>query len=159
MVAGPGTVAGLVPWLLTRWKPRDPVPGGVAAQAAGTVLVGAGAATLTGAFVRFVREGIGTPMPVAAPTELVVGGLYRYVRNPMYVALGAGVLGQALILGRGRLVAYVAGMSVPVVTFVRLREEPVLHRRFGQQYDEYRANVPGWIPRLSPWQGRPVVAR
>jgi protein-S-isoprenylcysteine O-methyltransferase Ste14 len=154
LVVGPGTVTGFVPWLLTRWRARRPVPGGVAARAAGTVLIGAGGSFLVSAYVRFVREGIGTPAPVAPPTELVVGGLYRYVRNPMYLALASIVLGQALLLGRRELLAYVGVMAVPVHLTVRFYEEPVLARKFGERYERYCANVPRWRPRLSPWNGR-----
>jgi protein-S-isoprenylcysteine O-methyltransferase Ste14 len=151
LVAGPGTVAGLVPFLLTRWRARHPLPGGAPARAAGVVLVGAGVTVLTSAFTRFVRDGLGTPVPVAPPTELVVTGAYRYVRNPMYVALASTVLGQALMLGSRRLLLYIAVMALPVSAFVRLREEPVLARTFGEQYERYCANVPRWIPRLRPW--------
>jgi protein-S-isoprenylcysteine O-methyltransferase Ste14 len=128
----------------------------------GVVLIGAGAATLVSAFTRFARDGLGTPLPAAAPTDLVVGGLYRHVRNPMYLALAATVVGQGMLLGRARLLAYAAAMAVPVAMFVRLREEPVLQRRFGERYALYCANVPRWVPRLRPWEchvgGVPEVA-
>jgi protein-S-isoprenylcysteine O-methyltransferase Ste14 len=78
----PATVAGLVPWLLTRWEVAAPVPGGVPAQVTGVLLIGTGAAVITNSFVRFAVEGLGTPAPFAPPKHLVVGGLYRYVRNP-----------------------------------------------------------------------------
>jgi protein-S-isoprenylcysteine O-methyltransferase Ste14 len=151
LLVGPGTVVGVVPWLLTGWKASEPVPGGTAARVAGAGLIGAGAVTLISAFGRFVREGLGTPVPVAAPTELVVGGLYRHVRNPMYLALFASVVGQGMVLGSGRVLGYAAGLALPVVAFVRLHEEPVLRRRFGEQYAQYCANVPRWVPRLRPW--------
>ena len=112
MAVGPGTVAGLVPFLLTRWRAQRPLPGGVPARAAGAVLVGVGSTVITSAFVRFVREGLGTPMPMAPPSDLVVGGVYRYVRNPMYLALASTVLGQALILGSRRLLLYVTVMAL-----------------------------------------------
>jgi protein-S-isoprenylcysteine O-methyltransferase Ste14 len=153
MAVGPGTVVGLVPFLLTRWRARRPLPGGVPAGAAGAVLVGVGSTVITSAFVGFVREGLGTPMPMAPPSDLVVGGVYRYVRNPMYLALASTVLGQALILGSRRLLLYVAVIALPVSTFVRFHEEPVLARTFGEQYERYCANVPRWVPRLHPWDG------
>jgi protein-S-isoprenylcysteine O-methyltransferase Ste14 len=153
MAVGPGTVAGLVPFLLTRWRAQRPLPGGVPARAAGAVLVGVGGTVITSAFVRFVREGLGTPMPMAPPSDLVVGGVYRYVRNPMYLALASTVLGQALILGSRRLLLYVTVMAPPVYAFVRFHEEPVLERRFGEPYERYCANVPRWLPRLHPWDG------
>lgn len=87
-----------------------------------------------------------------APTErLVVGGLYGYVRNPMYVAVAAIICGQALLLGRPGLYAYAACFGVAVWCFVHWYEEPVLATRFGPQYEAYRRAVPGWRPRLRPW--------
>jgi protein-S-isoprenylcysteine O-methyltransferase Ste14 len=154
MAAGPGVVTGLVPWLLTRWRPRRPLPGGAAARTAGAALVGVGGSVITHSFARFAREGLGTPIPVAPPTELVVGGLYRHVRNPMYLALDCLIAGQALLLGRARLVAYAAAVTAAAATFVRLHEEPTLAKTFGDQYERYRRNVPGWVPRLRPWSGR-----
>jgi protein-S-isoprenylcysteine O-methyltransferase Ste14 len=153
MVVGPGVVAGLVPWLLTRWRPRRHVPGGVATRTAGVALVGVGGSVITHSFARFVREGLGTPVPVAPPTELVVGGLYRHVRNPMYLALDCLIVGQAFLLGRARLVAYAAAVTGATATFVKLHEEPALAKTFGDRYEEYRRNVPGWVPRLRPWSG------
>jgi protein-S-isoprenylcysteine O-methyltransferase Ste14 len=153
MAVGPGTVAGLVPFVLTRWRAQRPLPGGVPAGAAGAVLVGVGGTVITSAFVRFVREGLGTPMPMAPPSDLVVGGVYRYVRNPMYLALASTVLGQALMLGSRRLLLYVTVMALPVYAFVRFHEEPVLERTFRQPYERYCANVPRWLPRLHPWDG------
>ncbi|MGH3501547.1 MAG: methyltransferase family protein [Nocardioidaceae bacterium] len=149
---GPGVVAGVVPWLLTRWKIRRPVPGGTPARAAGAALVGAGAMVLSHSFARFVVDGLGTPVPLAPPRHLVIGGLYRHVRNPMYVALESAILGQALLLGRPVLLLYGAGWVVPAVTFVRLYEEPTLLRTFEAEYERYRRNVPGWLPRLRPWR-------
>jgi protein-S-isoprenylcysteine O-methyltransferase Ste14 len=151
MAVGPGVVTGVVPWLLTRWRARRPVPGGAPARATGAVLVGAGAAALTHAFTRFAREGVGTPAPVAPPQDLVIGGVYRRVRNPMYLALNALIIGQALLLGRRRLHAYAALVTTATASYVKLVEEPTLTRTFGREYEEYRANVPGWCPRLRPW--------
>lgn len=150
-VVGPGGVVGLVPWLITRWEMREPLPYWLVAQIVGGVLVAAAAAVLVHAFVRFVAEGIGTPVPAAAPQRLVVGGLYRYVRNPMYVALLAGVLGQALLLGQLSLVVYAAFVWAAPAAFVRWYEEPTLLKRFGADYEEYRRAVPAWLPRLRPW--------
>jgi protein-S-isoprenylcysteine O-methyltransferase Ste14 len=96
-------------------------------------------------------EGLGTPAPVAAPERLVVGGVYRFVRNPMYVAVLAAIVGQALLLGRLVLLLYAAGTWVAVAAFVRYYEEPTLTRRFGEDYEAYRRAVPAWWPRLRPW--------
>jgi protein-S-isoprenylcysteine O-methyltransferase Ste14 len=155
-VVAPGVVAGLVPWWLTGWRTRSWLPAPldwltVPLRVIGVVLIAAGAAALIGAFVRFVVEGLGTPAPIAPPEELVVGGLYRYVRNPMYVSVLACLIGQFLVLGQPVLLLYTALAFGAVFAFVRLYEEPTLSRRFGARYDEYRRAVPGWWPRLRPY--------
>jgi protein-S-isoprenylcysteine O-methyltransferase Ste14 len=144
LAAAPGVVAGLVPWLLTRWESFGP-PAWLAAV--GWALIAAGAAVVLEAFARFVVEGVGTPAPAAPTEKLVVGGLYRYVRNPMYLAVAAVILGQAAVLGRWVLVAYAFVFGVVVWSFVHWYEEPALSRRFGPAYDEYVRTVPGWWPR------------
>jgi protein-S-isoprenylcysteine O-methyltransferase Ste14 len=148
-VLAPGVVAGLVPWWLTGWRVRQPLPASVwwPARVAGGVLVAAGFAVLLHAFAQFVREGIGTPAPVAPPRRLVVGGLYRYVRNPMYLALLAVIVGQALLLGQPVLLPYAAAVGLAVAAFIHLYEEPALRRQFGAGYDAYRRSVPAWWPR------------
>lgn len=145
LFVAPGVMAGVVPWLLTGWDSTDPP---ALLVVAGAILVVAGAAVLLHAFARFVVEGRGTPAPVAPTEQLVVGGLYRYVRNPMYVAVGATIAGQALLLGRPVLLAYAALFWATVATFVRVYEEPTLTERYGEQYTNYRRTVPGWWPRL-----------
>ena len=144
LVVAPGVVAGLVPWLLTGWQSSGP-PGWL--RAVGWALVAAGSAVLLDAFARFVVEGVGTPAPAAPTEQLVVGGLYRYVRNPMYLAVAAVVLGQAALLGRWVLVADAALFGAVVWSFVHWYEEPTLKRRFGAAYDDYVRTVPGWWPR------------
>jgi protein-S-isoprenylcysteine O-methyltransferase Ste14 len=83
----------------------------------------------------------------------VVGGLYRYVRNPMYLAVGATILGQALLLGQPVLVAYAGAFAVAVAASVYGYEQPTLAHRFGAQYEAYRSAVPAWLPRSRPWDG------
>lgn len=145
LAVAPGVVAGLVPWLLTRWRG----PGAPAwLQAAGIVVLAAGALVLLDAFARFVLHGLGTPAPVAPTVALVVRGPYRYVRNPMYLAVAAVILGQAALLGRWILLAYVLVFGGVVWSFVHWYEEPTLRRRFGPEYDAYLRAVPGWWPRL-----------
>jgi protein-S-isoprenylcysteine O-methyltransferase Ste14 len=149
LVLAPGTMGVLVPWALTGWETDSPPS---ALQALGGVLIVAGAGILLHAFARFVVEGRGTPAPIAPTEQLVVGGLYRHVRNPMYVAVTAVIAGQALVLGSGRLALYAAAFLAITGTFVKLYEEPVLTERYGDRYRTYRDNVPGWIPRLRPWR-------
>jgi len=148
----PGVVAGLIPWLLTGWQAREPLPYWAPLRVLGGLLLAAGLIALIQAFVRFVVEGLGTPAPVAAPERLVVGGVYRYVRNPMYVAVLAAIVGQAFLLGRLVLLHYAAAAWLVVAAFVRLYEEPTLARRFGADYEAYRRAVPPWRPRLRPWE-------
>ena len=151
-LAAPGVVAGLIPWLLTRWQAREPLPYWAPMRVLGGILLVAGLIALIRAFVRFVMEGLGTPAPIAAPERLVVGGVYRYVRNPMYVAVLAAIVGQGLLLGRLGLLLYAAATWLVVAAFVRWYEEPTLTRRFGEDYEAYRRAVPAWWPRLRPWE-------
>ena len=147
----PGVVAGLVPWWLTGWQVRSLPAWWLPLRVAGVVLLVAGAAVLVQAFARFVVEGVGTPAPVAPTQELVVGGLYRYVRNPMYLAVLAAILGQALALGQLVLLPYAALVAAAFAAFVHWYEEPTLARQFGDRYQAYRRAVPGWWPRRHPW--------
>jgi protein-S-isoprenylcysteine O-methyltransferase Ste14 len=149
-VLAPGVAAGLVPWLLTSWEIEDSP---LAARIVGGILIALGGGFLLHAFYRFVVEGLGTPAPVAPPERLVVGGVYRHVRNPMYLAVGATIVGEALLLGQFGLLAYAAAFWAFTYGFVRLYEEPTLSAQFGASYDAYRRAVPGWLPRLRPWGG------
>jgi protein-S-isoprenylcysteine O-methyltransferase Ste14 len=149
LVLAPGVVAGVGPWLLTDWNSTDPPP---VLQVVGAALIAAGVAVLLHAFGRFVFEGIGTPAPLAPTERLVVGGLYRHVRNPMYVAVAATIIGQAVLLGRPGLLLYALAFMAAVASFVHLYEEPVLSERFGEEYEAYRRGVPAWRPRIHPWR-------
>ncbi len=116
------------------------------------ILIVAGVAFLLYAFALFALHS-GTPAPVAPTATLVVTGIYRFVRNPMYLAVLAIILGQALLFGSWWLVLYAAIALAAVVAFVKGYEEPTLTRTYGEQYLDYRRNVPGWWPRLTPWRG------
>ena len=148
-VLAPGSTAGLVPWLVTGWHSDAPVW----ATAVGGVVVVAGTALVVAAFVQFVVEGRGTPAPVAPTEELVVGGLYRWVRNPMYVGVAAAIAGQALLFTSWGVAAWLVVFVAAVTTFVRLYEEPTLRRTYGTSYDAYTAAVRRWLPRVRPWRG------
>jgi protein-S-isoprenylcysteine O-methyltransferase Ste14 len=144
LIVAPGVMAGVIPWLLTDWHAND---AWLPMRVVGVVLIALGAGVLLHAFARFVTEGIGTPAPVAPTEHLVVGGLYRWLRNPMYVAVAAVIVGQALLLARPVLLAYTAFFIAIVFAFVRLYEEPTLRERYGEQYEAYLRTVPGWLPR------------
>jgi protein-S-isoprenylcysteine O-methyltransferase Ste14 len=152
LVLAPGVVTGLVPWWISDWDAGDPGAGWLPVRVVGGLLVGAGAAVVVHAFARFAIDGLGTPAPIAPTRELVVTGVYRYVRNPMYVAVVALVVGQAMLLVSAVLVGYAAVVAVVCVGFVKGYEEPTLRRQFGAGYDAYRAAVPGWLPRRRPWR-------
>lgn len=148
-VAAPGTFVGLGPWLITHWEiPGSSPPLRVVL---GIALIVLGLIPPVHAFIQFARAG-GTPMPIAPTERLVVTGFNRFVRNPMYVGLLTAILGQALLFDSIWLVVYAAIGWIVTASFVRWYEEPTLVRTYGEQYDEYRRNVPAWIPRLTPWK-------
>lgn len=149
-VVAPGVVVGLIPWWLTDWQVRSAWP--TPLRLVGAALVAAGVVVLVQGFARFVLDGLGTPSPVAPTERLVVGGLYRYVRNPMYIGVVAAIVGQAIWVGRPILFGYALVIWVAVASFVRWYEEPHLTERFGADYRAYRAAVPAWIPRRHPWK-------
>jgi protein-S-isoprenylcysteine O-methyltransferase Ste14 len=150
--AAPGVVAGLVPWLLTGWElpPTSRTSLTVRGIVAG-VAVSSGLVVLIGAFVRFVREGSGTPAPVAPTDRLVIGGMFRYVRNPMYLAVVTILVGQSVLFVSAGLLVYTLAVWATMAAFVRWYEEPVLAERYEAQYEDYRRNVHAWWPRLTPW--------
>jgi protein-S-isoprenylcysteine O-methyltransferase Ste14 len=143
----PGVMGGYVPWRffgLDRVR-LDEV--GVR-QVAGIACMAAGALLLAFCIWEFARSGRGTLAPVDPPKELVVRGLYRYVRNPMYLSVTLILLGEALLVGSRALFVYWAVWFVAVNVFVLAYEEPALRRRFGAQYDEYTRRVGRWVPSL-----------
>ena len=152
LVVAPGVVAGLVPWWLTRWRFAPPLLGLEAGRWLGGALIAMAAPVLLEAFVRFALEGRGTPAPVAPTRTLVVGGAYRFVRNPMYVAVVALILGQGLLLGQAVLLAYGAIAWLTMHLFVVFYEEPRLLADYGAGYEAFRGHVPRWLPRLRPWR-------
>jgi protein-S-isoprenylcysteine O-methyltransferase Ste14 len=139
----PGTVAVAVPLLLA--GDRRPASGALLALAC--MLLGTGAAIYAWTVWDFAAYGRGTPAPIDAPRRLVVRGLYRWTRNPMYVGVLCVILGQALLFRAWSLVLYAAGVALAFHLFVRLYEEPHLRRTFGEDYEAYRARVPRWLPR------------
>jgi protein-S-isoprenylcysteine O-methyltransferase Ste14 len=147
--AAPAVVAGVIPFMIGRWQTQAPL--WLPWRILGVLAIAAALPLLVHAFARFVIEGGGTPAPVAPTERLVVGGAYRYVRNPMYVAVVTTILGQALLLGDTRLLGYGVLVGLAFVAFVRVYEEPTLRRRYGEEYEAYRRDVPAWLPRLRPW--------
>ena len=153
LVIAPGFVAGLVPrWispcsLQAAFSELQPL------RFAGGILITLGTAGLLDSFLRFAMQGLGTPAPVFPTRHLVVTGLYRYVRNPMYVAVVSAIIGQGLIFGNVTLLEYGAVVWLLFHLFVLVYEEPTLKASFGPEYQVFCAEVPRWIPRLTAWAG------
>ena len=154
----PGTVAGWVPYALSKWRLQPPLLGVPGGRVVGGVVTAVGVAILVECFSRFAIEGRGTPAPIAPTEKLVVSGLYRHVRNPMYVAVLAIIAGEALLFGSVVLLSYAGAVWILFHGFVLLYEEPTLRRRFGPSYDLYRASVRRWRPRIKPWRGSSTVS-
>jgi protein-S-isoprenylcysteine O-methyltransferase Ste14 len=151
LLIAPGVVAGVVPWWITRWHFQPPFLGIAAVRALGALIIIPGLPPLLDSFARFALQGLGTPAPVFPTKHLVVTGFYRYVRNPMYVGVAAVIFGQGILFGSGRLTEYGVAVWLTFHLFVLLYEEPKLTRTFGDEYREFRENVPRWIPRWKPW--------
>jgi protein-S-isoprenylcysteine O-methyltransferase Ste14 len=152
-VVAPGGVVGLAPYLISGWRVDHRLPGLV--RLLGVAIIVVGLLSVLESFARFVVRGHGTPAPVAPPKQLVVSGQYRHVRNPMYVALVAIVLGQAAWFGSRALAAYAAVLLLLFHLRVVTYEEPRLTELFGADFAAYRRSVPRWIPRVSPWRASP----
>ena len=155
----PAVVAGVGPFALVGWTIQPPLLGLPGERVVGVAAVAAGLACLLDCFARFALEGRGTPAPVAQTEVLVASGLYRFVRNPMYVSLLIIVSGQTLLFGQARLFAYAGVMLVAFHLFVLFYEEPTLRRRFGGSYETYCLHVGRWWPRLTPWRESGASAR
>jgi len=146
-LVAPGTVLGLVPGLLVS-DGRGRVPDSLGiVEVLALVLAAAGTALYSLCLATFLHVGQGTPAPIDPPTFLVAVGPYRYVRNPMYVAVAAIVAAEALLFRSPAMAAYGGILFAAFHAFVVLYEEPTLHSRFGDSYDRYRSRVPRYLPR------------
>ena len=155
LVIAPGFVARLVPWWISHWRLEAPFFGTPVFRFAGGMLIALGVAGLLDSFVRFAVQGVGTPAPVFPTRHLVITGLYRYLRNPMYVAVVSTILGQGLVLGNVTLLEYGGLVWLLFHLFVLVYEEPTLRGSFGSEYKVFCAEVPRWIPRFTPWRSHP----
>jgi len=149
----PGFVAGLVPWWISRWHMQPPLLGLSLLRVAGATLIALGTPSLLDSFTRFALQGLGTPAPIFPTRHLVLTGLYRHVRNPMYVGVVSVIVGQGLLLGNVRVLGYGVLVWLAFYLFVVGYEEPTLRRTFGAEYERFCAQVPRWIPRLRSWRG------
>lgn len=142
----PGTVAVLVPRYLMRGFPV-PTPGLLSALGAVAILLGA--YIYFRCAWEFAVRGLGTPAPIAPTKFLVVSGLHRYVRNPMYLGVALVIVGEAALFRDPHVAEYAALMLLTAHCFVVFYEEPTLLRQFGESYEQYRRRVPRWIPRFT----------
>jgi protein-S-isoprenylcysteine O-methyltransferase Ste14 len=149
-VVAPGTIAGLIPWLITHWRIQEGASQSL--SVAGVALLIPSLALLIECFARFAYQGLGTPAPVAPPQHLVITGAYRFVRNPMYVAVLGLIFGQMLLFGNAALLAYGVAMWMAFYLFVYFYEEPTLRTQFPEEYAAYAKAVPRWLPRITPWK-------
>jgi protein-S-isoprenylcysteine O-methyltransferase Ste14 len=148
----PAVLGGVIPWWIAGWQVHDAVWAAAPVRWLGMLLLLAGSTALIECFVRFAIEGRGTPAPPLPTETLVVSGFYRHVRNPMYLAVFIIVCGQGLWLGDLGTLIYAGCVWLGFTAFVALYEEPTLRRTYGVQYETYCAQVPRWVPRLTPWK-------
>ncbi len=141
----PGIFAGYVPW---RLRNHATTADGIEAAGAIVLIVLGILIYLHTAFWGFAWSGGGTPAPIAPTKQLVVVGLHRYVRNPMYIGVGLVIGGQAWLFHSLATAVYLGCFAVFVSLFVLLYEEPTLQRQFGKEYELYKARVPRWLPRI-----------
>lgn len=143
----PSTVIVVVPYLLSGWETRPPILGLGFLRWLGALLFVAALPLFLQFLSRFVFEGRGTPAPIAPTEHLVVGGPFRWVRNPGYIAVLGLVAGQGLFMGQASVLVYAALLAVGFHLFVLLYEEPALRGQFGAEYEDYCRRVPRWVPR------------
>ena len=147
LFGGPGIVLVFGPWSITRfWVPSGESESRIVIAAA---LIVVGLIPLFESIVRFVVVGRGTLMPLEPTKHLVVSGLYRYVRNPMYTGVLTVLAGEALLFGGRAMVVYLFAIWLAFHLFVCFYEEETLSRTFPGEYWRYKSNVPRWLPRLA----------
>ena len=144
-------------WFIPRWLARGELHARWSIPAIVFMLIGG--AIMLKCVWDFAWTGRGTPAPWDPPRRLVVTGLYRYVRNPMYVGMGTFLLGEALLLPeitRGMLIVMAAAWAA-FTAFIMLYEEPTLRRLFAEDYENYCRHVNRWLPRLRPFDTSTVL--
>jgi protein-S-isoprenylcysteine O-methyltransferase Ste14 len=141
----PGMVAGYVPWRYLGLRYVH-VAFDNAAHLLGLAAITVAAALLGTCIWEFAASGRGTLSPVDPPRELVVRGLYRYVRNPMYLSVTTILIGEILLVRSRAFLVYFVLWIIAVNLFVVGYEEPALRRKFGASYQGYLKSVNRWLP-------------
>jgi protein-S-isoprenylcysteine O-methyltransferase Ste14 len=155
----------LVPGTVTVWLPlfvfypaiRHQAIEWNATSAGALIAIAAGVGGYLWCALDFAIYGRGTPAPIDMPKVLVVRGLYRFVRNPMYISVLCVLLGESLLFWSAALLRYAAAVAVLFYFFVLLQEEPTLRRKMGPAYEQYCKDVPRWIPRAGRKQRNDAV--
>src|SRR5258706_4656829 len=137
LVIAPGTLAVYVRWTLSRWHMAPPLLGFFPFRVIGGLLIALGLPVLLDSFARFAIQGLGTPAPIAPPQHLVVTGLYRYVRNPMYVAVSSLIFGQGLLFGNVSILEYGLAVWLGFHIFVLASKKPTPTSKFRDEYKEF----------------------
>ncbi len=141
----PGIACFLIPYFILKPAGLEMVHSPVI-RVVGILLMALGICGFSWVSQAFARFGKGTPAPFDPPKKFVAIGLYRFVRNPMYLGAVTVILGEALLFGSWKLLAYAAAVLTALHLFVVLYEEPSLYRRFGEPYRHYVNEVPRWLP-------------
>ena len=144
----PGALVILVPALINRASGGTLVAGALLAP--GIAIAALGLGIFLWCVFDFITSGHGTPAPYEPPRELVVQGLYRFVRNPMYWGVCTMIFAQAALFASHWLAVYGAVVLLGFHARVIYYEEPTLARLFGASWEQYRRRVPRWLPRLRP---------
>jgi protein-S-isoprenylcysteine O-methyltransferase Ste14 len=147
---GPCLLLLVFPWLITRFHLLRHEP--LWRMGFAALLIAAGLIPLFESIVRFIAVGRGSLMPTVPTEHLVVSGLYRFVRNPMYVGVLTAIAGETLLLCSVDLAVYLFAVWIGFSLFVIFYEEPRMARTFGPEYLRYKEHVPRWLPRISPWR-------
>jgi protein-S-isoprenylcysteine O-methyltransferase Ste14 len=154
--AGAVVVPGVILWLtgadtLGLWESTPAARVGL--PVLGGAFVCLGLVLMVATIRLFVTVGKGTLAPWNPTQKLVVRGVYRHVRNPMISGVNAILLGEAIMAASLPLLGWFLAFAVVNIIYIPLAEEPGLVQRFGEDYEQYRRNVPRWIPRLTAWNG------
>jgi len=146
----PGTVAGWVPWVYFGVR-RVRIDTARPLHWLGLAVLLVGLAILFACIYEFAKSGKGTLSPADPPKHLVVQGLYRYARNPMYIGVVTTLIGESILVGTSAIATYAASVFIGFSIWVKIYEEPWLERTFGEEFTRYKSAVPMWIPRLRPY--------
>ena len=144
----PGAACVLIPYYILNGARISLTPPLGILQVMAILIAGLGLYMIVWVSTAFVRQGKGTPIPIDPPTQLVITGLYRYVRNPMYVGAVLIILAEAIYFGSAWLMLYAVGLWAALHTALVVFEEPQLKKRFGADYEQYLKAVPRWIPKM-----------